>query len=158
MEVQTQVLTILSMVYCHYVWRVVESLLMRYSREKLWFSFHEFRVEVVRCEKSERKSVPVMRLLKLSHGVFKQQKETEKFVSILKLQEAIKCMRHSRRTTLTTDDVDGALKLRNVEVKPFCDWVTNIYVFVLSFFWILKNIVVSMLKLINEFLSSLILF
>lgn len=31
------------------------------------------------------------------------------------MQEAIKCMRHSRRTTLTTDDVDGALKLRNVE-------------------------------------------
>ncbi|KAL9457407.1 hypothetical protein AB3S75_006454 [Citrus x aurantiifolia] len=31
------------------------------------------------------------------------------------MQEAIKCMRHSRRTTLTTDDVDEALKLRNVE-------------------------------------------
>ncbi|KAL5548503.1 hypothetical protein UlMin_003734 [Ulmus minor] len=31
------------------------------------------------------------------------------------MQEAIKCMRHSRRTTLTTDDVDSALKLRNVE-------------------------------------------
>ncbi|XVF71815.1 hypothetical protein PTKIN_Ptkin12aG0069800 [Pterospermum kingtungense] len=31
------------------------------------------------------------------------------------MQEAIKCMRHSRRTTLTTDDVDGALNLRNVE-------------------------------------------
>ncbi|KAK4491757.1 hypothetical protein RD792_002532 [Penstemon davidsonii] len=29
--------------------------------------------------------------------------------------EAIKCMRHSRRTTLTTDDVDSALGLRNVE-------------------------------------------
>lgn len=26
-------------------------------------------------------------------------------------------MRHSRRTTLTTDDVDEALKLRNVEVS-----------------------------------------
>ena len=26
-------------------------------------------------------------------------------------------MRHSRRTTLTTDDVDGALNLRNVEVS-----------------------------------------
>lgn len=26
-------------------------------------------------------------------------------------------MRHSRRTTLTVDDVDGALKLRNVEVS-----------------------------------------
>ena len=26
-------------------------------------------------------------------------------------------MRHSRRTTLTTDDVDSALKLRNVEVR-----------------------------------------
>lgn len=31
------------------------------------------------------------------------------------MQEAIKCMRHSKRTTLTTDDVDGALNLRNVE-------------------------------------------
>ncbi|XVF81528.1 hypothetical protein PTKIN_Ptkin15bG0162400 [Pterospermum kingtungense] len=31
------------------------------------------------------------------------------------MQEAIKCMRHSRRTTLSTDDVDGALNLRNVE-------------------------------------------
>ncbi|KAE8679700.1 Transcription initiation factor TFIID subunit 6 [Hibiscus syriacus] len=31
------------------------------------------------------------------------------------MQEAIKCMRHSRRTILTTDDVDGALNLRNVE-------------------------------------------
>ncbi|PRQ52611.1 putative transcription factor Hap3/NF-YB family [Rosa chinensis] len=31
------------------------------------------------------------------------------------MQEAIKCMRHSRRTKLTADDVDGALNLRNVE-------------------------------------------
>ncbi|KAJ8766533.1 hypothetical protein K2173_023780 [Erythroxylum novogranatense] len=31
------------------------------------------------------------------------------------MQEAIKCMRHSRRTTLTTDDVDSAVSLRNVE-------------------------------------------
>ncbi|KAG6589132.1 Transcription initiation factor TFIID subunit 6, partial [Cucurbita argyrosperma subsp. sororia] len=31
------------------------------------------------------------------------------------MQEAIKCMRHSKRTTLTADDVDGALNLRNVE-------------------------------------------
>ncbi|CAA6663660.1 unnamed protein product [Spirodela intermedia] len=31
------------------------------------------------------------------------------------MQEAIKCMRHSKRTTLTTDDVDSALSLRNVE-------------------------------------------
>ncbi|EPS65483.1 hypothetical protein M569_09291 [Genlisea aurea] len=31
------------------------------------------------------------------------------------MQEAIKCMRHSRKTTLTTDDVDSALGLRNVE-------------------------------------------
>lgn len=32
------------------------------------------------------------------------------------LQEAIKCMRHSKRTTLTASDVDGALNLRNLEV------------------------------------------
>ncbi|CAN1761007.1 Transcription initiation factor TFIID subunit 6 [Linum perenne] len=32
------------------------------------------------------------------------------------IQESIKSMRHSRRTTLTTDDVDAALSLRNVEV------------------------------------------
>ncbi|RXH90059.1 hypothetical protein DVH24_032416 [Malus domestica] len=31
------------------------------------------------------------------------------------MQEAIKCMRHSRRTRLTADDVDGALNIRNVE-------------------------------------------
>ncbi|XP_030453337.1 transcription initiation factor TFIID subunit 6-like isoform X2 [Syzygium oleosum] len=31
------------------------------------------------------------------------------------MQEAIKCMRHSKRTALTVDDVDSALKLRNVE-------------------------------------------
>ncbi|OAY55201.1 transcription initiation factor TFIID subunit 6 [Manihot esculenta] len=31
------------------------------------------------------------------------------------MQEAIKCMRHSRRTTLTTEDVDSALSLRNVD-------------------------------------------
>lgn len=31
------------------------------------------------------------------------------------MQEAIKCMRHSRRTVLMADDVDSALKLRNVE-------------------------------------------
>ncbi|CAM8949763.1 unnamed protein product [Rhodiola kirilowii] len=31
------------------------------------------------------------------------------------MQEAVKCMRHSRRTTLTMDDVDGALGLKNVE-------------------------------------------
>jgi transcription initiation factor TFIID subunit 6 len=33
------------------------------------------------------------------------------------MQEAIKCMRHSKRTTLTASDVDGALNLRNVEVQ-----------------------------------------
>lgn len=31
------------------------------------------------------------------------------------MQEAIKCMRHSKRTVLTADDVDSALKLRNVD-------------------------------------------
>uniref|UniRef100_F6HET9 TATA box binding protein associated factor (TAF) histone-like fold domain-containing protein n=1 Tax=Vitis vinifera TaxID=29760 RepID=F6HET9_VITVI len=31
------------------------------------------------------------------------------------MQEAIKCMRHSKRTILTVNDVDSALKLRNVE-------------------------------------------
>ncbi|KAL6975647.1 Transcription initiation factor TFIID subunit 6 [Sarracenia purpurea var. burkii] len=31
------------------------------------------------------------------------------------MQEAIKCMRHSKRTMLTTDDVDSALNSRNVE-------------------------------------------
>ncbi|KAA8524778.1 hypothetical protein F0562_011201 [Nyssa sinensis] len=31
------------------------------------------------------------------------------------MQEAMKCMRHSKRTVLTTDDVDSALNLRNVE-------------------------------------------
>lgn len=31
-------------------------------------------------------------------------------------QEAIKCMRHSKRTVLTADDMDSALNLRNIEV------------------------------------------
>ncbi|OAY68746.1 transcription initiation factor TFIID subunit 6-like [Ananas comosus] len=31
------------------------------------------------------------------------------------MQEAIKCMRHAKRTVLTSDDVDSALSLRNVE-------------------------------------------
>lgn len=31
------------------------------------------------------------------------------------MQEAIKCMRHSKRSILTTDDVNSALSLRNVE-------------------------------------------
>ncbi|KAK3154346.1 hypothetical protein QOZ80_2BG0189340 [Eleusine coracana subsp. coracana] len=31
------------------------------------------------------------------------------------MQEAIKCMRHAKRTVLTTDDVESALSLRNVE-------------------------------------------
>ncbi|KAB1200079.1 Transcription initiation factor TFIID subunit 6 [Morella rubra] len=33
------------------------------------------------------------------------------------MQEAIKCMRHSKQTTLTAVDVDGALNLRNVEAR-----------------------------------------
>ncbi|GJN21304.1 hypothetical protein PR202_gb08769 [Eleusine coracana subsp. coracana] len=32
------------------------------------------------------------------------------------IQEAIKCMRHAKRTVLTTDDVESALSLRNVEI------------------------------------------
>nr|GMC74522.1 transcription initiation factor TFIID subunit 6-like [Ipomoea batatas] len=31
------------------------------------------------------------------------------------MQESIKCMRHSKRTTLTAEDVDAALSIRNVE-------------------------------------------
>ncbi|KAJ3693230.1 hypothetical protein LUZ60_008710 [Juncus effusus] len=31
------------------------------------------------------------------------------------IQEAVKCMRHSKRTVLSTDDVDSALNLRNIE-------------------------------------------
>nr|XP_043626308.1 transcription initiation factor TFIID subunit 6-like isoform X2 [Erigeron canadensis] len=31
------------------------------------------------------------------------------------MQEGIKCMHHSRRTTLTSDDIDSALSMRNVE-------------------------------------------
>jgi len=31
------------------------------------------------------------------------------------IQEAIKCMRHSKRTVLTADDMDSALNLRNIE-------------------------------------------
>lgn len=33
------------------------------------------------------------------------------------LQEAIKCMRHARRTTLMAHDVDSALHFRNLEVS-----------------------------------------
>jgi hypothetical protein len=48
---------------------------------------------------------------------FETLKETEKVSFFLKMQEAIKCMRHSRRASLTSDDVDSALKLRNVDVS-----------------------------------------
>lgn len=34
-------------------------------------------------------------------------------------QESVKCMRHSKRTFLTTEDVDTALALRNLEVTCF---------------------------------------
>jgi histone H3/H4 len=39
---------------------------------------------------------------------------------LMGLQEAVKCMRHSKRSILTTDDVNSALSLRNVEVILFC--------------------------------------
>lgn len=39
------------------------------------------------------------------------------------MQEAIKCMRHSKRTILTADDVDAALNLRNVE--PIYGFASN---------------------------------
>ncbi|KAK9673835.1 hypothetical protein RND81_12G192800 [Saponaria officinalis] len=39
------------------------------------------------------------------------------------IQEAIKCMRHSKRTVLTAQDVDAAVKLRNVE--PIYGFASN---------------------------------
>ncbi|XP_061351874.1 transcription initiation factor TFIID subunit 6-like [Gastrolobium bilobum] len=39
------------------------------------------------------------------------------------MQESIKCMRHSRRTSLTADDVDSALALRNLE--PIYGFTSN---------------------------------
>lgn len=42
-------------------------------------------------------------------------------------------MRHSKRTTLTADDVDGALNLRNVEVSTMLEQMASEYVF-LSFY------------------------
>lgn len=33
-------------------------------------------------------------------------------------QEAMKCMSHSKRTTLKTIDIDHALRLKNIEVPP----------------------------------------
>ncbi|XLR06716.1 hypothetical protein S83_000213 [Arachis hypogaea] len=39
------------------------------------------------------------------------------------MQESIKCMRHSKRTILTADDVDSALALRNLE--PIYGFTSN---------------------------------
>lgn len=35
-------------------------------------------------------------------------------------------MRHSKRTTLTADDVDGALNLRNVEVSTMLEQMASV--------------------------------
>jgi len=55
-------------------------------------------------------------------------------------QESIKCMRHSMRTFLSTEDVDTALALRNLEVTCFCFYVFTlafrIYYSVLKLLWI----------------------
>lgn len=37
-------------------------------------------------------------------------------------------MRHSKRTTLTADDVDGALNLRNVEVSTMLEQMASVRV------------------------------
>lgn len=48
-------------------------------------------------------------------------------------------MNHSRRTTLTTDDIDSALKLRNVEVK-FQIYVLIIKTFLFLIEWFVSEL------------------
>lgn len=64
-------------------------------------------------------------------------------VGVLWLQEAIKCMRHSKRTTLTADDVESALKLRNVEVNFFnYDFVfASFFLFIFIFIFVMFSCV-----------------
>lgn len=50
------------------------------------------------------------------------------------MQEAIKCMLHSKRTILTADDVDCALTLRNVEVTLENNITCAFHIYLL--FWI----------------------
>lgn len=59
------------------------------------------------------------------------------------MQEAIKCMRHSKRTTLTADDVESALKLRNVEVNFFnYDFVfASFFLFIFIFIFVMFSCV-----------------
>ena len=38
---------------------------------------------------------------------------------MLRLQDARKFMRHAKRDVLSTQDIEDALRLRNIEVKPW---------------------------------------
>lgn len=58
-------------------------------------------------------------------------------VLTLKLQEAIKCMRHSKRTMLMTDDVDSALNLRNVEVNIYVEKLNSILLHCMCYGYVL---------------------